>query len=145
MQKDSGEDGRVGEKGEDLHGAATGRIEERPKGPAEWLYVTGAHLENLILSDLLAWRDASIPDRPGLFYWRTATGEEVDFVVERGPALLGVEVKATMRPRLSDARHLQMFRDEYGDSVRGCLLLHGGEQVEWMGPRILAAPWWRVI
>ena len=28
---------------------------------------TGAHLENLILSDLLAWRDASILDRPGLF------------------------------------------------------------------------------
>jgi predicted AAA+ superfamily ATPase len=106
---------------------------------------TGAHLENLILSDLLAWRDASILDRPGLFYWRTATGEEVDFVVERGSALLGVEVKATMRPRLSDARHLQAFRDEYGDSVRGCLLLHGGEQVEWLGPRILAAPWWRVI
>ena len=106
---------------------------------------TGAYLENLILSDLLAWRDASLLDRPGLFYWRTATGEEVDFVVERGPELLGVEVKATTRPRPSDARHLQTFRDEYGDSVRGCLLLHGGEQVQWLGPRILAAPWWRVI
>lgn len=106
---------------------------------------TGAHLENLVLSDLLSWRDASILDRPGLFYWRTATGEEVDFVVERGTDLLGVEVKATTRPRLPDAKHLQTFRDEYGESVRGCLLLHGGEQVEWLGPRILAAPWWAMI
>lgn len=84
-------------------------------------------------------------DRPGLFYWRTATGEEVDFVVERGSDLLGVEVKATTRARPSDAKHLRTFRDEYGDSVRGCLLLHGGDDMEWLGPRILAASWWRVI
>lgn len=106
---------------------------------------TGAHLENLILSDLLAWRDASLLDRPGLFYWRTATGEEVDFVVERGRALLGVEVKSTPRPRSADAKHLRTFRDEYGDSVHGCLLLHAGQDVEWVSPRVLAVPWWRVI
>jgi predicted AAA+ superfamily ATPase len=108
----------------------------RPQGP---------HLENLVLSDLLAWRDASVAERPELFYWRTATGEEVDFVIERGSELVAVEVKATSRPRAADARHLRTFRDEYGDSVRGCLLLHTGERVEWMGPRILAAPWWHVL
>lgn len=106
---------------------------------------TGAHLENLILSDLLAWRDASLVDRPGLFYWRTATGEEVDLVVERGRDLLAIEVKATSRPRAADAKHLTTFREEYGDSVRGCLVLHGGDRVEWLGPRILAAPWWGVV
>lgn len=105
----------------------------------------GAHLENLVLSDLLAWRDASVLDRPELFYWRTATGEEVDFVVERGSQLLGIEVKSTARPRPSDAKHLRTFREEYGDSVTGCLLLHAGEEIGWVGPRILAAPWWRVV
>lgn len=105
---------------------------------------TGAHLENLVLSDLLAWRESQL-NRPGLYYWRTATGEEVDLVVERGADLLGIEVKATKRPRASDAKHLRTFRDEYGDSVRGCLVLHGGDQVQWLGPRILAAPWWRVL
>jgi predicted AAA+ superfamily ATPase len=105
----------------------------------------GPHMENLILSDLLAWRDAHLLDHPELFYWRTATGEEVDLVVEQGSDLLGIEVKATTRPRTADAIHLKAFRDEYGDRVRGCLLLHGGENLEWLGPRILAAPWWRVI
>ena len=105
----------------------------------------GAHMENLILSDLLAWRDAHVLDHPELFYWRTATGEEVDLVVERGGDLLGIEVKATTRPRATDAVHLKAFRSEYGDQVRGCLLLHGGESLEWLGPRILAAPWWRVL
>jgi hypothetical protein len=105
----------------------------------------GSHMENLVLSDLLAWREAHVVDRPEVFYWRTATGEEVDLVVERGRDLLGIEVKATRRPRAADAVHLRAFREEYGDRVRGCLLLHGGEDVEWLGPRILAAPWWRVV
>ena len=45
----------------------------------------GAHLENLILNDLLAWRDVRL-DRPEVLGWRTATGEEVDFVIEEGYA-----------------------------------------------------------
>ncbi len=105
----------------------------------------GPHLENLILSDLLAWRDSSILDRPEIFYWRTAPGDEVDLVVERGRDLLGIEVKATTRPRVTDTRHLITFREEYGERVRGCLLIHGGDEVEWLGPGILAIPWWRVI
>lgn len=106
---------------------------------------TGAHLENLVLTDLLAWSESCVPDRPDLYYWRTATGQEVDLVVELGGELLGIEVKATTTPRATDANHLRTFRDEYGDAVRGCLLLHGGSEIEWLGPRILAAPWWRVI
>lgn len=107
--------------------------------------LVGAHLENLVLTDLLAWRDSAVPDRPELFYWRTAVGEEVDFVIERGGELVGVEVKATTRPRAGDAAHLRAFRDEYGPAVRGCLLLHAGEAVEWLAPRVLAVPWWRVL
>jgi predicted AAA+ superfamily ATPase len=37
---------------------------------------TGAHLENIVLHDLLAWRDARI-ERAELSYWRTSIGEEV--------------------------------------------------------------------
>jgi predicted AAA+ superfamily ATPase len=98
-----------------------------------------------VLSDLLAWRDGHAADRPEIYYWRTATGDEVDFVVEHGPDLLGIEVKATPRPRAADAAHLRTFRDEYGNAVHGCLLLHAGEHIEWLGPRILAVPWWRVV
>lgn len=43
----------------------------------------GAHFENLVLCDLLAWRDTQVP-RCELTYWRTASGHEVDFVLERG-------------------------------------------------------------
>lgn len=33
----------------------------------------GAHLENLVLNDLLCWRDART-ERAEILYWRTATG-----------------------------------------------------------------------
>ncbi|MFO1355304.1 MAG: ATP-binding protein [Gammaproteobacteria bacterium] len=104
----------------------------------------GAHLENLVLHDLLAWRDARA-DRVELAYWRTTLGEEVDFVVEAGGKLLPIEVKATAKPRLADCAHLRTFRQEYGRKARAGLLLHTGRTVEWLTPDVLAAPWWRVL
>jgi predicted AAA+ superfamily ATPase len=104
----------------------------------------GAHLENLVLHDLLAWRDAR-RERAEIGYWRTASGEEVDFVIEAGGRLLPIEVKAGARPRLADSAHLRSFRREYGKRARAGLLLHAGSTVEWLAPDVLAAPWWRVL
>ena len=104
----------------------------------------GAHLENLVLMDLLAWRDARL-GHTEILYWRTVSGEEVDLVVEAGDRFLPIEVKATDRPRLRDARHLRTFRAEYGDDARAALLLHAGSTLEWLAPDVLAAPWWRVL
>jgi predicted AAA+ superfamily ATPase len=105
---------------------------------------TGAHLENLVLSDLLAWRDSRL-DRAEVGYWRTAIGEEVDFVIESAGRLLPIEIKASARPRLADAVHLRTFRAEYGKKARAGLLLHTGSTLEWLAPDVLAAPWWRVL
>jgi uncharacterized protein len=104
----------------------------------------GAHLENLILNDILAWRDSRL-ESADVMYWRTATGEEVDFVIEAEGQLLPIEVKSSPRPRLGDAKHLLSFRTEYGKKSRAGLLLHTGSQIEWLAPGILAAPWWRVL
>jgi len=104
----------------------------------------GAHLENLLLNDLLAWRDARL-ERAEIGYWRTASGEEVDLVIEAGDKLLPIEVKASVRPRLADAARLRSFRKEYGRKARAGLLLHTGTTLEWLAPDVLAAPWWRVV
>ena len=104
----------------------------------------GAHLENLVLQDLLAWRD-SRPRRAEVLHWRTTNREEVDFVIEVDGAVLPIEVKATRRPRLGDTGGLRAFRTEYHRTTRAGLLLHGGDSVEWITPGVLAAPWWRVI
>lgn len=108
--------------------------ETEPRGP---------HLENLVLMDLLAWRDVQ-PRRPEVLYWRTATGIEVDFVIETPQRLLPIEVKAATRVVPSDAKGLEAFLDEYPDVADGALLLHGGAETFPLTRRVLATPWWRV-
>lgn len=105
---------------------------------------SGSYLENLVLMDLLAWREGR-HERADVTYWRTATGEEVDFVVETGGRLVPIEIKTTTKPRQIDTKHLRSFREEYGRKCRNALLLHCGDQVEWLAPGILAVPWWRII
>ena len=104
----------------------------------------GAHLENLVLQDLMAWRDSGI-GQVELFYWRTSIGEEVDFVVETAGSLLPIEVKTTRRPRLRDTAHLRTFRTEYGERSRPGILLHDGDLLDWMTPDALAVPWWKIL
>ncbi len=105
---------------------------------------TGAHCENHVLTDLLAWRDTEAP-RPDVWYWRTASGAEIDFVVERGPKLIAIEVKSGSAPAGRDARHLRQFAAEYGAAVHGTLVLHGGDRAYWITEGVLAAPWWMVM
>jgi len=103
----------------------------------------GAHLENLLLTDLLAWAGSN-PQRPTVLHWRTASGAEVDFVIELPDRLLPIEIKASRRVSYGDARHLRTFLADY-PAAPGALLLYAGEEVFWIDQRILATPWHRVI
>ncbi|MBW2041188.1 MAG: ATP-binding protein, partial [Deltaproteobacteria bacterium] len=104
----------------------------------------GAHLENMILTDLLAWRDLQAR-RPEVLYWRTVTGLEVDFVVETPKRLLPVEIKESPRVTVADAKGLEAFLEEYPDMTDGALLIYDGKEVFPLTRRVLAAPWWKVI
>ena len=105
----------------------------------------GEHLENMVLSDLLAWRETRL-DPPEIMYWRTVSGAEVDFVVEGASGeLLAIEVKATSRPTTKMVAGVRAFLDEYKDRVRGALVLHTGDETFWIGNGILATPWWKVL
>jgi len=122
-----------------LYGADTGvalRLADREPG--------GAHLEDLVLLDLLAWRDARL-EPAEIGYWRTASVEEVDLVIETGGRPLPIEIKAAARPRLGDAASLRSFRKEYGAKARAGLPLPTGGTLEWLAPDVLAAPWWTIL
>lgn len=58
---------------------------------------------------------------------------------------VATEVKATPRPSLRDIRSLVAFRDEYPRRFHGALLLHDGDQTEWLADGILGVPWHRVL
>ena len=101
--------------------------------------MAGFILENLVLADLLAWRETQTPS-PEVLYWRTTTGKETDFVIEREGRLTPIEVKTASRPRLADTDGLNAFLDEYPDAASHGLLIHAGDTVERLSPRIWAVP-----
>jgi predicted AAA+ superfamily ATPase len=99
----------------------------------------GGLLENLVLHHLLCWAGVSRV-RPQVMYWRTAPGEEVDFVVETGRRLLPIEVKSATRVGARDVRHLSVFLDEYGARAPFGIVVYPGDELRLVAPRIVAAP-----
>lgn len=104
----------------------------------------GAHLENLIVADLFAWRETRT-HRPNILFWRTSKGAEVDLVIETPTALLPIEVKDTPVVRQEDARHLLTFLAEYPDKARAALVIHTGAEAYWLTNQVLAVPWSSVL
>lgn len=104
---------------------------------------TGAHLENLILGELLAWQSVQ-PRRPEVCYWRTAGQHEVDFVIDTGTRLLPIEVKSGREVTFKDARGLVAFRTEYGPKAPGGIIAYDGTETVWVAENILAVPWWHL-
>ena len=95
--------------------------------------------ENLALQQLQA--SASLLSPPArLYYWRTVTGQEVDFVLERGRSLVAFECKLSARARFEDARSLNTFLDDYPECIAGVLVYTGNEIVR-LGKRVIALPW----
>lgn len=74
----------------------------------------GAAREGLVFQHLAAWCDVTRDAR--LATWRTTAGVEVDFVVEHGDALIGVEVKSGAAQRPADRRGLLSLHDEFPDA-----------------------------
>ncbi|MBI2944942.1 MAG: ATP-binding protein [Candidatus Wallbacteria bacterium] len=99
----------------------------------------GPLLENLVLSDLLSWREQQVP-RPEAMYWRTTLGEEVDLVVETSDRVLPVEVKSASRVRQDDLRSMRVFLEQYGSLAPHGVVLHCGRVAEQIGKRIWAIP-----
>lgn len=85
----------------------------RPRGPLDATeQIHGAALETLFLQQARALNDyRDLGYR--LHYWRTATGEEVDFVLYGERGLRAFEVKMAQNIRPDDLRGLLSFRTDF--------------------------------
>ena len=100
----------------------------RPRGPLDRREeIDGAAFEGLVAQHLRAWIAYSGNDCR-LFFWRTAKGTEVDFVVYGGDGFWALEVKNTARVRPQDLRGLRSFRDDYPECT-AALLYRGTERL----------------
>lgn len=136
----------------------TRRITKSPKiffiDPGLNIYLSGYHdesslksarelgnfFETMIFLHLKILTELLVP-KANIFYWRTTTGKEVDFVLEQGRKLLAFEVKLTQRPSFNDIKNLLTFIEDYPQTIRG-ILLHAGGSIKWLHSKVIAVPWW---
>ena len=90
----------------------------------------GRMLENFVLMELLkqsSWSKFNL----SLYHYRSASGQEVDFIIERSDGkLLAVEVKATSKITASDFNHIKSFAEETGKNfLRGIVFYTGRESI----------------
>lgn len=78
-------------------------------------------------------------ERPQVYFWRTAAGAEVDFVVDVGRELIPIEVKTTATPRPAMTRGIRGFRNDLGDRCGPGFLIHAGQGRLPMGSGLTAA------
>jgi predicted AAA+ superfamily ATPase len=89
----------------------------------------GGALENFVLMELrkqCAWSRV----QPEIYFWRTASGQEVDIVLEDSAGrLAGIEIKAGATLGSGQVRGLQALASAAGRRWVGGVVLHTGDQI----------------
>ena len=96
----------------------------RPAGPLDSdAELDGPALETLILQELRALNDY-LGCEYGIYYWRTRTNLEIDFVLYGPRGLLAIEVKRSPQVQFKQTRALREFKKDYPPAR--CYVFYGG-------------------
>ena len=113
----------------DIRDAAT--LENHP--------LRGAVFESFVVSELIK-SFASQRRHPPLYFWRDATGHEIDVLVDSGGRVVPVEVKSGRTVAADAVDGLAWWTSIPGNRNRGGVLVHGGtDTFDFKGVRVL--PW----
>lgn len=95
----------------------------------------GKSFEHYILMELRAYQAYRDPDVP-ITFWRTSTGQEVDFLL--GDRELAIEIK-TGRVHEGDIRHLQALKED--GPVKHCVIVCMEKEPRTLADGITTLPW----
>ena len=113
----------------DIRDAAT--LENHP--------LRGAIFESFVVSELIK-SFAAQRRQPSLFFWRDATGHEIDVLIDAGGRVVPVEVKSGRTVAADAVDALVWWTSIPGNPNRGGVLVHGGtDTFDFKGVRVL--PW----
>ena len=113
----------------DIRDAAT--LERHP--------LRGAVFESFVVSELVK-SFAAIRRDPPLYFWRDATGHEIDVLIDAGGRIVPLEVKSGRTVASDAVDTLVWWTSIPSNPNRGGVLVHGGEEsFDFKGFRVL--PW----
>lgn len=101
--------------------------------------MAGAIFETAVFSELIKYYYHQ-GQMPSLHFWRTATGQEVDFLVENEKGLVPIETKTSATPASSMAAGILSLRNDLGDKVGKGYLVHPGKVKLTLGQNTVALP-----
>lgn len=100
--------------------------ELRPTGPLDKeAELEGPALEGLVAQHLRAWV-YSQRETHRLYFWRTRTNLEVDFIIYGPSGFWAIEVKRSANISAADVKPLKAFQEEYPEA--DCFMLYGGKE-----------------
>jgi len=87
--------------------------------------IEGVALEGLVLQNIKAALP-SIDDTANIYFWRTKSGSEVDFIIYGDVIFTAIEVKSSRTIRPKDLRSLKSFKTDYPTS--NSIILYRGKE-----------------
>jgi uncharacterized protein len=101
--------------------------------------MAGAIFETAVFSELLKcyYHQGQMPS---LYFWRTAAGLEVDFLVETERGIIPIETKTSATPTSSMAVGIRSLQSDLGGKVGKGYVVHPGNIILTLGQNIVALP-----
>ena len=99
----------------------------------------GPMIETWVACELLKLMPI-LDQRFRLYFWRTQTGQEVDFLIERAGKLVAIEVKWGHRINESDVRNLNRLAEDLKERLLFSVILYSGVEGVPLGAKIVAVP-----
>lgn len=103
----------------------------------------GAIFENLVVAELLK-TSLHRGEEPALYFWRTASGSEVDVIVEHQSGLVPIDCKSSATPRPDMAKEVVLFRRGFGARAANGYVVHAGRVTLPLGDGVVALPFSRL-
>lgn len=109
------------------------------QGTGMWGPLTGPMFETLVVSEARKWIDTLARDA-SLWFYRTRSGREIDLLVTVSEGVIGVEIKNRRQVGRRDASGLLHLSKALGPDWIGGLVVHRGEDVLRLAPKIWTVP-----
>lgn len=104
----------------------------------------GAPYETWVFFELIKWKQLQAIE-PEIFFYRTATGLEIDFMICEERAILPVEVKFSEKADYADTRHLDVFMKENKEVSPLGIVVYRRREFKEIRPNIWAIPDWYLL
>ncbi|MGC8555366.1 MAG: ATP-binding protein [Candidatus Acidulodesulfobacterium sp.] len=99
----------------------------------------GSFFETMVYLHLKVYSELMTP-KSQIFYYKTTTGKEVDFIVEHGREIVAFEVKMTDNPTFEDAKNIIEFIENFPNTISG-IIVHSGNSIKRFHSKVIAVPW----